>query len=52
MGHLKREEFREFRTIVIETVLATDMSLHFSQVKNIKALLKTERYDRSWESKF
>ncbi|PSN58324.1 Calcium/calmodulin-dependent 3' [Blattella germanica] len=33
------EEFREFRTLVIDMVLATDMSFHFQQLKNMKNLL-------------
>lgn len=36
---LSREEFREFRTLVIDMVLATDMSFHFQQLKNMKNLL-------------
>jgi len=30
---------RELRALVIEIVLATDMSFHFQQVKNMKNLL-------------
>lgn len=30
---------REFRSLVIDMVLATDMSFHFQQVKNMKNLL-------------
>lgn len=30
---------REFRALVIEMVLATDMSFHFQQLKNMKNLL-------------
>ena len=30
---------REFRTLVIDMVLATDMSFHFQQIKNMKNLL-------------
>ncbi|XP_058808061.1 dual specificity calcium/calmodulin-dependent 3',5'-cyclic nucleotide phosphodiesterase 1A-like isoform X5 [Phymastichus coffea] len=37
--NLSREEFREFRTLVIDMVLATDMSFHFQQLKNMKNLL-------------
>ena len=32
---------RELRALVIEIVLATDMSFHFQQVKNMKNLLST-----------
>ncbi|KAK3083428.1 hypothetical protein FSP39_022327 [Pinctada imbricata] len=39
LAHLSREEYREFRTLVIEMVLATDMSFHFQQLKNMKNLL-------------
>ena len=30
---------REFRALVIEMVLATDMSFHFQQIKNMKNML-------------
>uniref|UniRef100_A0A913HR90 Phosphodiesterase n=1 Tax=Strongyloides stercoralis TaxID=6248 RepID=A0A913HR90_STRER len=36
---MTREEFREFRNIVIEIVLATDMSTHFVQIKTMKNML-------------
>lgn len=39
LQHLSREEYREFRTLVIDMVLATDMSFHFQQLKNMKNLL-------------
>ncbi|KAJ6650157.1 Calcium/calmodulin-dependent 3',5'-cyclic nucleotide phosphodiesterase 1 [Pseudolycoriella hygida] len=38
-GHLTKEEYRELRTLVIDMVLATDMSYHFQQLKNMKNLL-------------
>jgi hypothetical protein len=31
--------FREFRSLVIDMVLATDMSSHFQQIKTLKSLL-------------
>ncbi|KAK7874021.1 hypothetical protein R5R35_013426 [Gryllus longicercus] len=36
---LTRDEFREFRALVIDTVLATDMSFHFQQLKTMRGLL-------------
>lgn len=39
LQNLSRDEFREFRTLVIDMVLATDMSFHFQQLKNMKSLL-------------
>ena len=36
---LKAEEYREFRGLVIDMVLATDMSGHFQQLKNMKSML-------------
>jgi len=36
---LKTEQYREFRSLVIDMVLATDMSSHFTQIKNMKSLL-------------
>ncbi|XP_071941932.1 dual specificity calcium/calmodulin-dependent 3',5'-cyclic nucleotide phosphodiesterase 1A-like [Antedon mediterranea] len=35
--NLSREDFRELRRLVIEMVLATDMSFHFQQIKQIKS---------------
>ncbi|XP_035218058.1 calcium/calmodulin-dependent 3',5'-cyclic nucleotide phosphodiesterase 1-like, partial [Stegodyphus dumicola] len=37
--HLSKEEYREFRTLVIDMVLATDMSSHFQQIKSVKSLI-------------
>ncbi|KAB7495468.1 Calcium/calmodulin-dependent 3',5'-cyclic nucleotide phosphodiesterase 1C, partial [Armadillidium nasatum] len=37
--NLSREEYREFRSLVIDMVLATDMSSHFQQIKAMKTLL-------------
>ncbi|GAB6028201.1 Calcium/calmodulin-dependent 3',5'-cyclic nucleotide phosphodiesterase 1C, variant 2 [Chamberlinius hualienensis] len=39
LSNLSREEFREFRNLVIDMVLATDMSYHFQQIKMMKNLL-------------
>ncbi|XP_033231201.1 calcium/calmodulin-dependent 3',5'-cyclic nucleotide phosphodiesterase 1-like [Belonocnema kinseyi] len=39
LQNLSRDEFREFRTLIIDMVLATDMSFHFQQLKNMKNLL-------------
>ena len=39
LNNLKREEYRDFRSLVIDMVLATDMSYHFQQIKNMKNLL-------------
>ncbi|CAF4989558.1 unnamed protein product, partial [Rotaria socialis] len=33
------EEYKNFRHLVIEMVLATDMSCHFTQLKTMKSLL-------------
>ncbi|CAJ0585266.1 unnamed protein product, partial [Mesorhabditis spiculigera] len=38
-GNLSRDEFRELRNMVIEIVLATDMSTHFVQIKTMKNML-------------
>ncbi|VDL75900.1 unnamed protein product [Nippostrongylus brasiliensis] len=38
-NHLTRDEFRELRNMVIEIVLATDMSTHFVQIKTMKNML-------------
>lgn len=39
LGNLSKEEYRELRTLVIDMVLATDMSYHFQQLKNMRNLL-------------
>lgn len=39
LSGLKADEYWEFRELVIDMVLATDMSNHFSQIKDMKALL-------------
>ncbi|KIH68835.1 3'5'-cyclic nucleotide phosphodiesterase [Ancylostoma duodenale] len=38
-NHLTRDEFRDLRNMVIEIVLATDMSTHFVQIKTMKNML-------------
>uniref|UniRef100_A0A8C6ZT67 Phosphodiesterase n=3 Tax=Nothoprocta TaxID=8806 RepID=A0A8C6ZT67_NOTPE len=46
--NLTKDEFAELRALVIEMVLATDMSCHFQQVKAMKtALQQLERIDKS-----
>ncbi|CAD6208668.1 GSCOCG00012751001-RA-CDS [Cotesia congregata] len=37
--NFSKEDYREFRSLVIDMVLATDMSYHFQQLKNMKNLL-------------
>lgn len=39
LEELTREEYKEFRQLVIEMVLATDMSYHFTQLKTIKTMI-------------
>uniref|UniRef100_A0A1B0GAH1 Phosphodiesterase n=1 Tax=Glossina morsitans morsitans TaxID=37546 RepID=A0A1B0GAH1_GLOMM len=39
LSRLSREEYREMRSLIIEMVLATDMSSHFQQLKNMRNLL-------------
>lgn len=43
LTNLKPEEFRDFRNLVIEMVLSTDMSTHFAQIKNVRAILNGEK---------
>ncbi|XP_052235980.1 dual specificity calcium/calmodulin-dependent 3',5'-cyclic nucleotide phosphodiesterase 1A-like isoform X4 [Dreissena polymorpha] len=48
INNLSKEEYREFRNLVIDMVLATDMSYHFQQIKNMKNLLSMpENIDKS-----
>ncbi|KAG8442727.1 hypothetical protein GDO86_011504 [Hymenochirus boettgeri] len=45
--NLSKDDWREFRTLVIEMVLATDMSCHFQQIKAMKnALQQPEGIDK------
>lgn len=39
LQNLSRDEFRELRSLIIDMVLATDMSFHFQQLKNMRNLL-------------
>ena len=41
LENLSREEYMEFRSLVIDMVLATDMSSHFQQIKTMKSLLNS-----------
>ncbi|XP_019636328.1 PREDICTED: calcium/calmodulin-dependent 3',5'-cyclic nucleotide phosphodiesterase 1A-like [Branchiostoma belcheri] len=48
LGNLSVDDFRTLRTLTIDMVLATDMSFHFQQVKQIKSLLSCpESIDKS-----
>ncbi|XP_067343063.1 dual specificity calcium/calmodulin-dependent 3',5'-cyclic nucleotide phosphodiesterase 1A [Channa argus] len=40
LTNLSKDDWRELRTLVVEMVLATDMSCHFQQVKAMKSLLQ------------
>eukprot|EP00090_Calanus_glacialis_P007040 TRINITY_DN15506_c0_g1_i6.p1 TRINITY_DN15506_c0_g1~~TRINITY_DN15506_c0_g1_i6.p1 ORF type:complete len:696 (-),score=189.23 TRINITY_DN15506_c0_g1_i6:354-2441(-) len=41
LNNMSKAEFREFRSLMIEMVLHTDMSMHFSQLKYMKGLIQT-----------
>lgn len=43
--NLSKEEYREFRALVIEMVLGTDMSSHFQQIKSMKSLLTHSEFN-------
>ncbi|XP_056594247.1 dual specificity calcium/calmodulin-dependent 3',5'-cyclic nucleotide phosphodiesterase 1A isoform X3 [Triplophysa dalaica] len=40
LNNLSKDDWREFRTLVVEMVLATDMSCHFQQIKAMKNFLQ------------
>ena len=40
LANMNKAEFREFRSLMIEMVLHTDMSMHFSQLKFMKNFLQ------------
>nr|XP_046919951.1 calcium/calmodulin-dependent 3',5'-cyclic nucleotide phosphodiesterase 1-like [Dermatophagoides farinae] len=44
VANLSREEYREFRTLIIEMVIATDMSTHFQQIKTLKTILSHQDF--------
>ncbi|XP_040518611.1 calcium/calmodulin-dependent 3',5'-cyclic nucleotide phosphodiesterase 1C isoform X12 [Gallus gallus] len=47
LSNLSKDDWREFRALVIEMVLATDMSCHFQQIKAMKnALQQPEGIDK------
>nr|CAH8867702.1 unnamed protein product [Trichobilharzia regenti] len=39
LSGLDADQFKEFRQLVIDMVLCTDMSLHFQQIKNMKSMI-------------
>ncbi|XP_054709152.1 dual specificity calcium/calmodulin-dependent 3',5'-cyclic nucleotide phosphodiesterase 1-like [Uloborus diversus] len=43
--HLSKEEYKEFRSLVIDMVLATDMSSHFQQIKSVKSLISHSEFN-------
>ncbi|CAN7991189.1 unnamed protein product, partial [Ixodes hexagonus] len=47
LSNLSKEEYREFRMLVIEMVLATDMTSHFQQVKTMKTALSHHDFRQS-----
>uniref|UniRef100_A0A667G640 Phosphodiesterase n=1 Tax=Lynx canadensis TaxID=61383 RepID=A0A667G640_LYNCA len=49
--NLSKDDWREFRTLVIEMVMATDMSCHFQQIKAMKTALQQPEQDISHPAK-
>jgi len=48
---MKKSEFRQFRSLLIELVLSTDMSLHLDHLKYIKSILTLDNKDLYRENK-
>lgn len=47
LQELTRDEYKEFRQLTIEMVLATDMSFHFTQIKTVKNMISlNEQIDK------
>ncbi|XP_071499528.1 dual specificity calcium/calmodulin-dependent 3',5'-cyclic nucleotide phosphodiesterase 1A-like [Diadema antillarum] len=47
LANLSREEYTDLRNMVIDMVLATDMSFHFQQIKQMKSMISvTEALDK------
>ncbi|KAM6908081.1 dual specificity calcium/calmodulin-dependent 3',5'-cyclic nucleotide phosphodiesterase 1A-like [Lycodopsis pacificus] len=40
LSNLSKDDWRELRALVVEMVLATDMSCHFQQIKGMKSVLQ------------
>ncbi|XP_062262373.1 dual specificity calcium/calmodulin-dependent 3',5'-cyclic nucleotide phosphodiesterase 1A-like [Platichthys flesus] len=40
LSNLNKDDWRELRSLVVEMVMATDMSCHFQQIKTMKTLLQ------------
>ncbi|XP_068565564.1 dual specificity calcium/calmodulin-dependent 3',5'-cyclic nucleotide phosphodiesterase 1C-like isoform X2 [Cebidichthys violaceus] len=40
LSNLSKDDWRELRALVVEMVLATDMSCHFQQIKGMKSILQ------------
>uniref|UniRef100_A0A8C5HDT3 Phosphodiesterase n=1 Tax=Gouania willdenowi TaxID=441366 RepID=A0A8C5HDT3_GOUWI len=40
LSNLSKDDWRDLRALVVEMVLATDMSCHFQQIKTMKSLLQ------------
>ncbi|XP_023342142.1 calcium/calmodulin-dependent 3',5'-cyclic nucleotide phosphodiesterase 1A isoform X2 [Eurytemora carolleeae] len=47
--NMSKSEYKNFRTLMIEMVLHTDMSLHFSQLKNIQNYLLSSKDKTSFQ---
>ena len=45
-NNMQKTDFREFRNLIIEMVLHTDMSQHFTQLKAMKNLLQQQNEHR------
>ena len=45
-NNMQKTDFREFRNLIIEMVLHTDMSQHFTQLKAMKSLLQQQNEHR------
>ncbi|CAG0892095.1 unnamed protein product [Darwinula stevensoni] len=50
LGGLNSEEYREFRTLVIDAVLATDMATHFEQIATVRRQLVRPEFESDHES--
>jgi hypothetical protein len=53
-NNMQKTDFREFRNLIIEMVLHTDMSQHFTQLKAMKSLLQQQnehstRWTKEWK---
>ena len=47
-SNMTKTDFRDFRNLIIDMVLHTDMSQHFSQLKQMKTAIQQNTGESRW----